>query len=178
MSLIAISAGHYPARQGVKNSETTEWREAMVWASVIARNLPGLGYMVPTGTLREKVGYINQFKDTKLAVEIHFNDLTDGHDAVRGSESLYYPGSEKGKRAAEMVQDRLGIIFSPNRGAKEGWYRLNPENGPDFFLAQTNCPAIIVEMGFFDHIVELRQQMGAACLIVARALAEIVSSDS
>jgi hypothetical protein len=42
----------------------------------------------------------------------------------------------------------LAENFPPSRGIKEGWYRMNKENGPDFFLDKSKCPAVILEPEF------------------------------
>jgi N-acetylmuramoyl-L-alanine amidase len=170
--MIFVSAGHYPAKPGVVNGEEREWEEAMVWASQLVKILGPRGFLVPTGTLREKVHYVNQLSPT-IAVEIHFNDLTSSpNDPVRGSETLYYPGSKTGEALASRVQSALGELLGRNRGAKPGWYRMDPMRGPDFWLKKTDCPSLIIEPGFFDHIDEIRPMMDSACRVIARVLTE------
>lgn len=158
--MIFISAGHYPAKPGATYERFIEHDEAIIWATMLAHKLGEDSLLVPVGVLREKVSYINERAlNGDVAVEIHFNAATDkdGNNVGRGCESLYYPGSEKGKFLASVCQDVLAKYLPPDRGVKEGYYRMNPDNGPDFFLAKTKCPATIIEPEFV-HRFELIQE--------------------
>lgn len=180
--MIFVSAGHYPSKPGASHGSFTEYDEAAVWANRIVEILDE-AVLVPTGFLRQKAAFINA-RAPSLAIEIHFNSfkvwrdanrdglMTDDeiHAAGRGSETLYYPGSEKGKRFAEIVQTALASVFQPDRGIKEGWYRLNPDNGPDFFLAKTSCPAVIVEPEFIHRKGIIQDNREEACQRIASAL--------
>lgn len=149
--MIFVSAGHYPAAPGARYGRFIEHDEAVIWAELLVEELGGSGILVPTGFLREKVDFINRrIMNGDIAIEIHFNAAKDssGKNVGRGSETLYYPGSVKGKLLAETCQSVLATYFLPDRGVKEGWYRMDPERGPDFFLAKTKCPAVIVEPEF------------------------------
>jgi N-acetylmuramoyl-L-alanine amidase len=171
--MIFISAGHYPAAPGAKFERFIEHDEAIVWAKAITERLGKHGTLVPTGVLREKVAFINErIMNGDFAVEVHFNAAVDssGTNVGRGCESLYYPGSLDGKDLAELCQGILSEFFAPDRGAKEGWYRMDPARGPDFFLAKTKCPAVIIEPEFvhrFDLIHTYREE---ACKDIADAL--------
>lgn len=148
--MIFISAGHYPSAPGAKWDRFIEHDEAVVWAARLDQLLD-TGMLVPTGVLREKVKFINErILNGDIAIEIHFNAARDSNNnpVGRGCETLYYPGSDRGKKLAEMCQEALEEFYPPNRGAKEGWYRMNKKNGPDFFLAKTKCPAVIIEPEF------------------------------
>ena len=181
--MILISAGHHAARPGACFNGFCEHDEALRWVDQIVGLIGDNALAVPAGVLREKVAFINA-RHADLAVEIHFNSAAVWKDknqngqvdegeierVGKGSETLYYPSSKKGKIAAETVQEAIGAIFEPSRGAKEGWFRMNPKNGPDYFLARTNCPAIIIEPEFINHketIIELREQ---GCMAIASAL--------
>lgn len=161
--MIFISAGHYPAAPGAKFDRFIEHDEAEIWATIMANKLDLNSTLVPTGILQSKVDYINtRLMNGDIAIEIHFNAARDADNKPvgRGSETLYYPGSEEGKKVAELCQEALAICFPPSRGVKEGWYRMDPERGPDFFLARTKCPAIIIEPEFVHHselIIEKRE---------------------
>lgn len=162
--MIFISAGHYPASPGARYGRFIEHDEAVIWAELLVEELGGDGTLVPTGYLRDKVDFINKrILNGDIAVEVHFNAAKDssGKNVGRGCETLYYPGSDKGKELAEVCQSALSVYFSPDRGVKEGWYRMDPNRGPDFFLAKTVCPAVILEPEFvhrFELIYEYRNQ--------------------
>jgi N-acetylmuramoyl-L-alanine amidase len=183
---VIISAGHYPEKPGVCYEDFCEHAEAVKWAGeingyLVSKGVPSL--LAPTGVLSQKVEFINSRNPT-LALEVHFNSFkvwkdanADGiidddelMNAGRGSETLYYPGSQKGVMFAHNVQERLAEHFQPDRGIKEGWYRMNPKNGPDFFLARTRCPAIIVEPDFIHRVDEIVSQRNTACIAIAEAV--------
>lgn len=189
--MIFVSAGHYPARPGAKHNGFDEHSEAVKWAERICEVLEERAKSVPTGILREKVGFINKLAtEEDCAVEIHFNSFKVWEDlnknglidddelraAGRGSETLYYPGSVVGKSLAEVCQNVLGKIFPPDRGVKEGWYRMNPKNGPDYFLAQTRCPAVILEPEFIHRRDEIQIRREEACVELSSVLKEYDSS--
>lgn len=170
---VAISAGHYPEKPGACFNDFCEHGEALKWAHEINDYLvmKGVGsLLVPSGVLKQKVEFINE-RNVGLAVEIHFNSAKkDGEHIGRGSETLYFPGSEKGAIFADNVQKALAETFTPDRGIKEGYYRMNPENGPDFFLARTNCPSIIVEPDFIHRKDIIQDGRNVACLAIADAI--------
>lgn len=193
--MIYLSAGHNEARQGASFGDVTEFKLTTKWVDVIAGLLGDRCVRVPGGSLPSKINFINNRTESRdLAVEIHFNSakqwkdwdkdgLIDPGEMVhvgRGSESLYYPGkvpsdrgSVKGKKAAFYIQDVLGRIFPPNRGAKPGWYQMNPAKGPDYFLARTDCVAIIIEPEFIDNLDAINSNFDIACHAIANALVEI-----
>lgn len=157
--MIFISAGHYPSAPGAKFERFIEHDEAILWADALCAELNSESLRVPSGVLKDKVQFINErIMNNDIAVEIHFNAALDanGVNVGRGCESLYFPGSEKGKVLAETCQAALTDLFPPSRGVKEGWYRMDPSRGPDFFLARTKCIAVILEPEFV-HRAEIIQ---------------------
>ena len=162
--MIFVSAGHHPAAPGATHERFTEYDEAIIWAEKLVELLGDEGMLVPTGVLQSKVDYINsRLINGDIALEIHFNAAADGdgNPVGRGSETLYYPGSAKGEALATAVQAALADVFPPDRGVKEGWYRMDPNRGPDFFLKRTKCPAVILEPEFVhrnDIIIEKRDE--------------------
>lgn len=174
--MIFISAGHYPSAPGAKWERFIEHDEAVIWAEALVEQI-STAMFVPTGVLKSKVDFINErIMNGDIAVEIHFNAARDSNNnpVGKGCETLYYPGSTKGKSLAEVCQAAMASLFPPSRGVKEGWYRMNPDNGPDFFLAKTRCPAVIIEPDFVhrsDLIMDNREQ---AIVNLANALKEFV----
>lgn len=185
--MIHVSAGHHIRKQGAEFNGVTEYSLTVKWADRIFELLGHeRALRVPNGFLADKVRFINQHH-ASLAVEIHFNsaaiwkdknnnnivDEGEIHRVGRGSETLYYPGSKTGKEAAELMQDNLSRVLSPNRGAKEGWYRMNKSNGPDFFLAKTSCTALIIEPEFIDNLEVIGNNFDEACHVIADTLLQI-----
>ncbi len=171
--MIFISAGHYPQAPGAGFEDFYEHDEAMLWATIIQGLIEMSSDLVPTGVLREKLQYINNRSNgDDLALEIHFNAAKDsgGKNVGRGCETLYYPASEKGRALATIINDAMARHFKPNRGVKEGYYRMNPDNGPDFFLARTHCPAVIIEPDFIHRKALIQDGRQDCCASIAEAL--------
>ena len=149
----------------------------MRWASRVVRLLgSSKGVLVPPGRLPEKVSYINSMEHVACAVEIHFNGAPSPN--VRGGETLYHHTSAKGRSLATGLHGALmtgAPVLKPDRGVKKGWYRMNPTNGPLYFLRKTKCPAVIVEPGFLEgQISELNNRgiMDRACQAMATFLSD------
>lgn len=187
MRQVAISAGHYPLSPGACFGDFCEHQEALQWVSRLLHRLGGSAVSVPVGTLGEKVRFINDI-NAALALEVHFNGAwvdkngnkkqDPGEEVGKGSETLYYPGSEKGKLVAGIVQSALGSIFAPDRGVKEGWYKMDKARGPDFFLAKTKCVSLIIEPEFIhnkDKIIEKRME---ACEALAVVIEELLTGNN
>lgn len=183
--LILLSAGHHPLARGASFGDFNEYDEAREWVDALVANMSDRAAVlrVPTGPLTEKVKWIND-SNASLAIEIHFNS-DPGHKGM-GSETLYCPGSAKGKQLAEEIQQELGAIFHPSRGAKEGWYRMDKpghedypgdidgDEMPDYFLKYTNCPAILIEPEFIHNKTVIQGYREWACARLADVLIHAV----
>jgi len=169
--MILISAGHHPGKRGAHFEDFYEHDEAVLWATLIVHNLGSEGMLVPADVLRKKVNFINAMRPS-IAMEIHFNSAVDedGKHVGRGCETLYYPGSVEGKKIADRVQATLANIFPPDRGVKEGWYRMNKDFGPDYFLARTSCASIIIEPEFVHRKDIIETNRIEACAKLAETL--------
>ena len=173
--MIFVSAGHHPASPGAKWERFIEHDEAVIWSHELAACIGNDCLEVPTGVLRDKVDFINsRIMNGDIAIEIHFNAARNAADEPigNGCETLYYPGSIRGKSLATLCQTALAASYPPSRGVKEGWYRMNPEKGPDFFLAKTKCPAVILEPEFVHHSELIENNREAAVIDLAAALIE------
>lgn len=180
--MIFLSAGHDPTSKGASYMNFNEFDEASKWVDMISSYFSETEIStVPAGSLRDKVRYINTmakvFPGAHIAVEVHFNSAknADGINIGSGSETLYYPGSEKGEKFARIMQKHLSEIFKPNRGVKEGWYQGNPEKGALFFLKSTKCPALIIEPEFIHKEPVIKGNRVKGCNAVVRALKEITN---
>ena len=179
--MILLSAGHEPRAKGASYNGFNEHDEAVLWVrgihAMVTGNHKHPCKIVPTGGLVEKVKWINAQPDARLAVEIHFN--SDESKRQHGSETLYMPGSEKGKWAADLVQEELSGLFPPGRGAKEGWYKMDKpghvdyrgdvegDEAVDYFLRATTPVALILEPEFIYNRETLEAKRDAACASLA-----------
>lgn len=180
--MILISAGHHPLARGACYDGFCEYDEALKWRDEIISILGDQAVAVPTGTLPQKVKWINAL-DANIAIEIHFNSaIINGTHVGRGCETLYYPGSKKGKDLARTIQHAIAPIHFPDRGIKEGWYRMDKpgivdydgdvegDEKPDYFLRKTNCTAIIIEPEFIHYKIEIPHKRKGTCESIAEAL--------
>lgn len=175
--MIFVSAGHHMEAKGAAFKQYNEFDEVKLWQSLIVNYLGDDAMAVPPGTLKQKTTFINSWSVNSydIAVEVHLNADPDadrpGDPVARGSETLYFPGSQRGLAVAETIQHDLSAIFPPNRGAKEGYYRMNPANGPDWFLRKTRCTAVIVEPEFIENIEQVViPKRELACQTIATTL--------
>lgn len=210
--MIFLSAGHYPAKPGASFNGRIEHAEAVRWVNRIAEVIGDacpVG-IVPTGPLAiykrdvtgivkgpagrpviigGKIDWINrQHIHTPAAIlaEIHFN--SDPSHAGKGSETLYCPGSQNGRRAAQMIQDAIGGLFSPNRGAKEGWYRMDRPGHSDYIgdiegdevvdalLLDTLPVSVIIEPLFIHETERLDQWWMTGCAAIAEVLMKFAAT--
>lgn len=186
--MIFLSPGHHPAKPGAVFEGFAEHDEAVRWVERIHHYLPqGHSVMVPPLVLQQKVDFINsRHVMGSFALEVHFNSAKkwndEDHDGVvdpgeeknvgRGCEVLYFPGSEKGMNYAQAILDAIAPFFPPSRGVKEGWYRMDPKYGVDFFLDKTRCPAIIIEPEFIQFKDDIQAHREECCEMIALALEE------
>lgn len=171
MSII-IFAGHHPAKPGEAWNGFSEHDEARRWLALLRGRFAEEDLIVgPEGVLRTKVEFVNARKPI-LSAELHFNSTLDPEPA-EGSETLYCPGSERGRIAAEAVQGALGEAFSPSLGVREGYYRGDERRGPDWFLARTKSPALIVLPEFIHNKTKIvsGREAGVERLALGLALA-------
>ena len=83
-----------------------------------------------------------------LFVSIHYNAYKGVWGTHGGVETFHYPGSTKGKKLAELVQNELVKATGlRNRGVKYKNF---------YVLRRTLMPAILCECGFMDNLEEAR----------------------
>lgn len=180
--MILLCAGHEPTKPGACFNGFCEHEEATRWVNALALLLRQRTHVdvVPTGSLTSKIAFVNAYavEPVDLAIEIHFN--SDESKKQRGSETLYCPGSKRGERAARVVQDMLGALLTPNRGAKEGWYRMipppDPAAVPDAFLDKTNPVALILEPEFIYNRAVIESLRQVTCEVLCDAVIDAVNS--
>jgi len=180
--MIAISIGHFQAAPGACWKGQCEYELATTWAQLIYDELKFRTEvaLIAPGKLPAKVAEINDL-NTDLAMEIHFNAC--GGCGASGSETLYMPGSVKGKQAAEIIQHGMvQAMRTRDRGVKEGWFRMDRpgikdypgdidgDEQPDYFLRKTNCPAVIIEPEFIHNYYKYEDDVEDICSVIAGQL--------
>lgn len=148
MADVAIVIGHHPDAPGATlelgSESVTEWelwkdfgRELALtlWQKGVATEVVRRPNKKPDRALGTRVN------DTgaDVAIELHFNAASA--EEARGTKMLHWPGSEGGKRLAEILQrTTLEQLDLPDRGTG-GRGDLN-------FLQYTDMPSVIVEPAF------------------------------
>ena len=92
--------------------------------------------------MRNRMERINE-ADADLCVSIHQNSYSSGK--VKGAQTFYYSGSDKGKELAEKIQTSL------KEKLNDGNHRLEKSNDSYYILRKSVCPTVIVECGFLSN---------------------------
>ena len=80
--------------------------------------------------------------------------------------------------SAKIMQKHLAPAMENNdRGAKAGWYQMNPSKGADYFLKATNATALIIEPEFIEHYASIKDHREAGTTAIVAAINEFLSSD-
>ena len=181
--VVGISAAHHPRRSGADFCGFCEHNESRIWTKLVKEALEKAGVEVheaPIGGLRNKVDWLN-LRKPDVSLEIHFNGSLNPQ--VQGCETLYHPGSKLGFILAKLVHKAYQPEMDNNdRGVKEGWYRMDRpmvidypgdvdgDEKPDYFLAKTNCPALILEPDFIAQVRNITDKRYAACEKIAAGI--------
>lgn len=197
MNIVMLSAGHYPAAPGACWPPEGQYRfcehpEAARWVGqigvLVREQLPVVD--VPAVNLEQKLFWMNAYQPpaghrVALACEIHFN--SNEQRRGRGAESLYYPGSTRGRRAAEIIQRNLAQLYF-DRGVKEGWYRQDRPGRIDYpgdvegdekalaFMQGVPFPAVIIEPEFIFNQAVIEATRNDACTLIAQAIIEFCAT--
>jgi len=189
--MILVSAGHNPEAPGACFGKYCEHAEAVKWVDEILNQMESMARRVPTGTLPEKVQFINDQPLVHAAIEVHFNSDTShkGHGAL----CCYDSNKSIAKDLAVAIESRLIPIFGQHwRGVMEGWYHMDRPGIVDYpgdvdgdehhlyFLQRTKCPAVILEPEFIYNFLKIESNREAACTAIVDGLLEFyekLSSD-
>lgn len=92
------------------------------------------------------VAHLANRSKADIFISIHMNGFNK--ESAKGTETLYHPGSQKGKKIANCINDELIKPFEnyslTNRGIKEDSRGLA-------VLKYTNMPAVLTEIGFISN---------------------------
>jgi N-acetylmuramoyl-L-alanine amidase len=143
--LIFIRPGHGGADPGaVGPNKLREADQALALAKLLADKLPNTKLARTWDvTLSLDIGVaIAEKAKADLFISLHFNAASDLY--AHGTETLYHPESERGKRLAECIQKNLvATLGLRDRGIKPR---------PNLYeLRKTTMPAVIVETAFISN---------------------------
>ena len=146
---IVIDAGHGGIDPGATGNGLKEKDRALTYALKIGKELEGLGFnVIYTRTrdqfieLRNRSNLSNNVNAT-IFISIHLNSF--GKASANGAETLFHPGSIKGKSLASKIQNEIvkNELCNSDRGIKP---RSNLH-----VLKATKAPAVLVELGFISN---------------------------
>jgi len=92
--------------------------------------------------MRARCQLINDTAPT-LVVSIHQNSYHE--ESIKGGQVFYYKNSEKGKRLAEILQQRFDFVLGENNTRKA------KANDSYYLLLHVKQPIVIVECGFLSN---------------------------
>jgi len=165
-------AGHHVHAKGAVNKKhgLNEYDETKKIISFLAALLRAKGNDVQIfyGHLTHKIHCINAGK-FDIAIDLHLN-AGGGH----GCEVVHVPHSESRHEQAALMSATISKFMGiRDRGAKEGWYKMDVPGQVDYpgdidgdehgdaFVEQTNCPAFIPEPLFIDNDAEVEKWLVA-----------------
>ena len=147
------------------------WMNRLADAMIPYLNSCGIRYKrnTPDMTAGSSIRQANQgWYDFYLA--LHSNAAAESnYGNVRGIIAFYYPGSRQGQRAAELIAQELRKIYPlPGKVTTRSTTTLGE-------VAQSNAPAVLVEIGYHDNWSDatwVEGHMDAIAQQLARALTE------
>lgn len=84
--------------------------------------------------------------DLHLALHSNANDAGEGK--IRGTEVYYFPSSERGRRAAEIIANNLKMIYPlPDRVRTVATTTLGE-------VRRTKAPSVLIEFAFHDNAAD------------------------
>ena len=105
-----------------------------------------------------------------LHLALHSNAAAgDQAGKARGSIAFYYPASEKGRRAAQLIAEGLKAIYpDPNLVRTQSTTSLGE-------VARVRAPAVLLELAFHDNPEDaawIKENLDAAARLIVLALTE------
>ena len=154
----------YVTGSGSEEYHMNQLADALVpylWSNAIRyqRNRPD---MTAASSIRE-----GNAGDYDLYLALHSNAAPEGHyGEERGIIAFYYPGSQQGQRAAELIVEELRQFYPlPNKVTTRETTSLGE-------VRQPRAPAVLVEIGYHDnyadavwiegHVEAIAQQLARA----------------
>lgn len=153
-----IDAGHGGGDIGASFNGLNEADVNLLVALCLEKYLVRAGHQViqtrsinETVSLSERVS-IAENANADYFISLHCNadpdDDTAGQPSAKGEEIWIFAGSKKGRELAETLEEGVSNIFPAHK------FRGIKECRNFYVLHKTSMPAVIIEMGFIDNVVE------------------------
>lgn len=176
--LVVVDAGHGGADPGAESAVGTWEKDAMLGLAYgVDDELRELGHDVVL--TRDEDTALKLQKRTELANEVGADVFCSLHwnasvsDQPNGSQVYFNPGSDRGRRYAEAILQRIGKLDGV---VDERWERVEAKGY--YVLRHTRMPAVLVETEFATSEAEARRlmtpsYMAAMALGIAEGLAAV-----
>ena len=125
----------------------------------------------PSQTLSQAIAQSNA-GNYDLHLAIHSNAAGEQNSGkVRGTDVYYYPTSQRGKRAAELIADNYKNIYPlPDRVKTVASSALAE-------LKRTKAPAVLIETAYHDNLADaewIQENIGAIGRNLAQSIAQFL----
>lgn len=148
MPIIYLSPSTQEWNYYVNGGTEEEWMNLLADKMVPYLDASGIRYTrnTPSMTAASSIAASNA-GNYDLHLALHSNAAPEGrYGTVRGSIVFYYPSSEKGKRAAELIADGLKAIYPlPNKVRAEGTTAIGE-------VRRVRAPSVFLELAFHDNL--------------------------
>lgn len=147
MPIIYLSPSTQESNMYVSGGTEEEWMNRLADAMVPYLNASGIRYTrnTPDMTAVSSIRASNA-GNYDLHLALHSNaSAPSNYGGTRGIIVFYYPGSAKGKRAAEIMAENLKAIYPlPNRVRTEATTSIGE-------VRQPRAPSVFIELGYHDN---------------------------
>ena len=148
MPIIYLSPSTQENNLYVTGGSEEEWMNRLADAMVPYLDSSGIQYVrnTPDMTAASSIRASNA-GNFDLHLALHSNaSAPSNYGGTRGIIVFYYPGSTKGRRAAEIVADNLRAIYPlPNRVRTEATASIGE-------VRQPRAPSVFIELGYHDNV--------------------------
>ena len=147
MPIIYLSPSTQESNMYVSGGSEEEWMNRLADAMIPYLDASGIRYTrnTPDMTAASSIRASNA-GNYDLHLALHSNaSAPSNYGGTRGIIVFYYPGSPRGKRAAEIMADNLKAIYPlPNRVRAEATTSIGE-------VRQPRAPSVFIELGYHDN---------------------------
>jgi N-acetylmuramoyl-L-alanine amidase len=171
MPIIYLSPSTQESNQYVNGGSEEEWMNRLADAMVPYLDASGIQYSrnTPDMTAVSSIRASNA-GNYDLHLALHSNaSAPSNYGGTRGILVFYYPGSVKGKRAADIIADNLKVIYPlPNNVRAESTTSIGE-------VRQPVAPSVFLELGYHDNPDDaawIKSQLDAVAKNIVLSLTE------
>ena len=148
MPTIFLSPSTQEGNLYVTGNSEEYWMNRLADAMEPYLTASGIGFTrnSPTGSASQSIRQSNT-GNYDLHLALHSNGAPESmYGRIQGTDVYYYPTSEEGRRAAELIADALKTIYpDPNKVRTLSTTAIGE-------VRQTKAPAVFVELAYHDNV--------------------------